>query len=288
MRLVSNLAATGFLLGSAILLRATPAIGVALTHGSVRLNHVLQTVNTPVFEGTLMETEMTAAQLQFPDGGTLQVAPGSRATLYTDRVVLEQGALEVRNRMYEVVSNTLRVTGSSARVTLHDSVVQVAALSAAVRVANGKGVLVAALEAGQVVDLTPDKDAQTSALHGCLSRSGNAYLLRDHASKITAELRGSPELAQDVGKRVAVSGTLLAAATPVKSASQVLQVAAIEVERRTCSSGAGALVGLGGLGGLGTTTVVAGVVVAAVVVATPLALLASQSSGTATDLSPVK
>lgn len=282
-------AAAGLLLGSTVGLCAAPAVGVALTHGGLTLNRVFHAGNAPVFQGTLLETAHDPAQVQFQAGGTLRFAPDSRATIYTDHLILEQGAIEVRDRSYEVDANTLRITGASARVTLKGRAVQVGAVSAPVAVANGNGVLVAKLEPGQALELTPEQDAVTSVLHGCLARSAHAYVLTDRVSKVTAELRGSPDLERDVGRSIEAAGTLLAGATPVQQASQVIQVARLKVQQPKCSVGPVGLLGAGGmLGGLSTTTVVAGVVVAAVVVATPLGLLAVQSNGTQVNLSPVQ
>ena len=292
MRPLLHVTAAGLLLGSCFFLSADPAIGVVLTQSGVTVNHVFHSGNTPIYEGSLLETAKESVQVQFEAGARLRFAPDSRATLYADRLILEQGALEFRNRTYEVDANTLRISGASGQVTLKGSSVQVGALLEPLTVTNGSGVLVARLAPGQALELTPEQNAVTSALNGCLVRSGGAYLLTDQTSKITAELRGSPDLAHDVGRRIEASGTLLGTATPARNASQVIQVSAIKVEQQKCSAraaGAAGVAGAGGAaGGLSTTAVVAGVAVAAVGVAVPLGVLAAQSSQSQQNLSPVQ
>src|SRR2546423_3610808 len=122
---------------AALMIGATPAIGIALSNGPITVDSAKTAGNATIFEGNTIETARASSRLQLNNGARVQLASDSRGKVYNDRLVLEKGATQFAGRKYEVNALSLRITGaepnSSASVSMHGPVVQVAALNGAVR-----------------------------------------------------------------------------------------------------------------------------------------------------------
>ena len=203
---------------------ATPAIGVALSEGTILVNDAQTAGNATVFNGTTLQTQRTSSQVRLKDGAQVRFDLDSRGTLFSDHIDLQQGSARISD--YSANANGLSVRASgdaSANVTMKGKVVEIAALTGNVQVFNAAGMNVANLLPGRALDLRPaDAGAKApSSLTGCPVKSGSSFLLTDEASNVTAQLRGGDLKA---GTRVHVTGNLVPNAKAVSPATQVIAV----------------------------------------------------------------
>jgi ferric-dicitrate binding protein FerR (iron transport regulator) len=193
---------------------ATPAIGVAVSEGTILVNDAQTPGNTTIFDGSTLQTQRATSQVRLKDGAQVRFDSESRGKLFTDHVDLQQGSAKIS--AYSAVANGLDVRAdgnSSATVSVKGKVVEVAALTGSVHVFNAEGMNVANLLPGRALDLRPqDAGASSpSSLTGCPVKSGSNFLLTDETSNVTAQLRGGKVSA---GKRVQVTGSLVPNAAP--------------------------------------------------------------------------
>jgi len=203
---------------------ATPAIGVALSEGTIVVNDSQTPGNATVFNGTTLQTQRTSSQVRLKDGAQVRFDLDSRGTLFSDHVDLQQGSARISDYSANANGLSVRATGdSSANVTMKGKVIEVAALTGNVQVFNAAGINVANLLPGRALDLRPqDAGANApSSLTGCPVKSGSNFLLTDEASNVTAQLRGGNLKA---GTRVHVTGTLVPNAKAASPATQVIAV----------------------------------------------------------------
>lgn len=154
---------------------ATPAIGVALSSGSIMINNAKAVGNASIFDGTTVETGAGSSRLQLKNGASVQLSSETRGKIYQDRLVLEKGITKVQaSKPFEVDTPYLRVSGtenSSAQVSMRGQTVQVASLTGTLNVSNSSGVFVAKVAPGMAFDFTP-ADAGAAAASGTGSSAG--------------------------------------------------------------------------------------------------------------------
>jgi hypothetical protein len=246
---------------------ATPAIGVAMSEGSIMVNDARTPGNATIIDGSVLQTESTASQVRFKDGAQLRVDAGSRARLFSDHVDLQRGSVKISD--YVAKANGLSVKaegGSSANVTVKGDIVEVAALTGDVHVFNATGLNVANLLPGRALDLKPqDAGASSpSSFIGCAVKSGNDLLLTDETSYVTAQLRGG-KITE--GQRIQVTGSLVPNGTPVAPATQVVSVTSVKNLGGACApAGTTAAAGAGSAAAAGGATGSAGLSTKAIVV----------------------
>jgi hypothetical protein len=222
---------------------ATPAIGVALSEGTIVVNDAQTPGNATVFNGTTLQTQRSSSQVRLKDGAQVRFDLDSRGTLFSDHVDLQQGSAKISDYSANALGLSVRASGdSSANVTMKGKVVEVAALTGNVQVFNAAGMNVANLVPGRALDLRPqDAGAKApSSLTGCAVKSGSNTLLTDETSNVTAQLRGGSVKA---GTRVQVTGTLVPNATAASPATQVIAVTGVKEVGGTCSKSASAAAG---------------------------------------------
>lgn len=134
---------------------AALGIGIVMSDGTVTINHAVTAGNATLFDGSTIETGSAGSRLHLNNGTTLQFSRYTRGTVFGDRLVLDKGATEIGGARYEVNARTLHIVGSDARVGVLGKMVEVAALTAPVRVSNARGVLVATVAPGKILDFTP-------------------------------------------------------------------------------------------------------------------------------------
>jgi hypothetical protein len=120
-----------------------------------------------------------------------------------------------------------------------DAAVEVSALAGNVQVRNAQETVVAQVSPAQPVELRPDQGVSASILTGCVSRIGQTYLLKDEASGVTVELRGT-DLRRNMGKRIQITGQA-AASRAATTADEVLQASEIKVLGTGCGTTLAAL-----------------------------------------------
>ena len=231
---------------------ATPVIGVAISSGNILIDNSSSPGNANVFDGTVLQTDKTA-QVHMNGGAMLQFGTDSRAKLFSDHIDLQSGTARISG--LSATANGLRIApekDTAANVSIKGAVVQVAALNGNVHVMNAQGVLVANLLPGSALDLKPQEAGAMapSSLTGCVQRSGGAFTLTDETSKVTVELRGGNLRA---GRRVQVSGSMVANATPAGGATQVVTVTSLKDLGGSCRAGAAGAAAGGGAAAAGST-----------------------------------
>jgi hypothetical protein len=264
---------------------AGPAIGVATTSGNFQIDRSNISGNATILDGSLIETGRTASELRLYEGTGMRLAGDSRAKVFENRLVLEQGVAQVDSRKgYAIDAAGIQVQAapsSAARIGLAGGGrVEVAALSGSVLVKNQTGVLLGRVLPGQALAFTIQEygAAPAEKLTGRLTEHNGHYFLTDHTAGIRVELVGK-DLAQMVGKMVEVSGTLDTSATAAPSAAHVVNV--ITIRAVSVASKAGAAAGAGAKVGSALSShgvLIAGVAVAAAAAPAAIALTSSDST----------
>jgi len=226
-------------LGLSLGIAASPVIGTAQSAGRFQIDNSPVSGSATVFEGSRIESRSGAPRIDLRGGPSFEFTSDTRATLYGDHAVLEQGggvmASNSQAAPFRVLARSLSVQsaepGGSARVQLSGTTrVQVSALRGGVRVKNAQGMLVATVAPGSAMEFDPQVGATNKTrVSGCLQKRANGFLLTDETTSVTVELRGAG-LDREVGNNVVVNGTMEAVAD-----SQAVNVSSIERVGKGCS-----------------------------------------------------
>jgi hypothetical protein len=252
---------TLFMSGCLIAVTAAPSsIGVVKSNGDFRIDGATIRGNSTLFDGTLIETTSAASVVQLT-GVQMTLSPDSRAKVYRDRIVLENGTGLVKDTETHVIqAASLRISSASKGSVLQVEVtgtdhVAVGARTGSAEVRNREGVLIARVDAGKALAFDPQTGAATAAkITGVLVSKDGTFFVTDVTTNITTEVHGT-DLASFVGKKVDITGSTIPDATPAPGASQVVQVAGI-------TKAVAAAVAGGGIGTAATVAIVGGVAVA--------------------------
>jgi hypothetical protein len=230
------------LTASITLLGAGPVIGVAISDGNFRINDARVSGTATVFEGSTIQTEAFASELQLK-GSRIALGANSRAAVSLKRLRLEQGLGQIAAAPgYAIEARTLRITPvnakSIARVQLQGSKkVVVAALQGPVQVFNRTGLLVLTMQPGTIYTLDPQAGAADQFdVTGCLLWKNGQFIIADPNGQIS-ELQG---LAEDLrsmsGNPVHITGNP-GTGTPVAPAVRII---AIHTVQQTANGGCAA------------------------------------------------
>lgn len=242
---------------------ANPAIGLVVTNGSIQLEHSSVRGTATLFDGNVIETNVSATQLQLSSGVRLRLAAQSRARVYESRLVLEKGIGQLESNHYRIEADSLRVEadqpGATARVQVTGpSRVVVVARDGGVRVSNGEGVLIARLDRGREMAFEPQEanGATVTKVSGILALKDGKFIVVDRVTNVTMELQGTG-LEAEVGNLVEITGTVDASPPSVAGASQLIDVTSIKrlTKRAAAAAGAGGAgaAGAAGAGAAGAT-----------------------------------
>jgi len=225
----------GLSVGVVVASASTPAIGVAMSEGTILVNDAQTPGNATVFSGTTLQTQRASSQVRLKDGAQVRFDSDSRGKIFSDHVDLQQGSAKISD--FSAIANGLKIqaTGdSSANVSLKGKVVEIAAITGDVRVFNSTGGIVANILPGHALDLRQEVGAvSASSFVGCPVKSGNNFLITDETSNVTAELRG---IKINAGQHVQVTGSLIPSANPE---TQIMSVVSVKELAGPCGSGAG-------------------------------------------------
>jgi hypothetical protein len=249
---------------------ATSSIGVVRSSGEFRLDGSIVRGNSTVFDGNLIETTTTRSIVQL-DAGQVTLAPESRAKVYHDRTVLEKGAGLLRDAAgkHEFEAASLHIVP-----TAKDSVIQVdiqaqgriavVARDGEAQVRTSSGVLVASLRTGMELAFDPQAGASKAVkITGVLEQRNGNYFVTDATTHVTFQIQGN-NLAQYVGKKVVITGSLIPGATPAAGATQVVQAADIQLAPAAAAGTAGGAAAAGAH--TATIAIVGGVAVGGTVI----------------------
>lgn len=255
-----------------------------MTRGAFRLNHATLINNATLFEGATIETGTAASRMDLESGTRLELRSDSQGRFFGDHMVLERGegilhkaqGFRVEARGLIILPDTGASTG---RILLPGNTrVQVSAVTGSFRVLNSRGLLVARIPSGTALVMEPQAAESRTRLTGRVTTRGGHYLLTDETTNVTVELAAKRSWANELGRRVAVTGFSDPVATPASDATQVIEVAQVTpAPPPTAPAGSGG--SSGGSAGGGTTggagsgaavsvtliAVIAGVAAAAVV-----------------------
>lgn len=126
---------------------AAPAtIGVATAVSAFSVDNSLVTGSANIFDGTEVRTTTAPSDLHLQNGVTVHLATRSAGTVYSDRVVLREGAARVDNFSdYTIEARQLQIEAESpaarAVVRLAGKTVEVASIGGTLKVTDGGAML---------------------------------------------------------------------------------------------------------------------------------------------------
>lgn len=242
---------------------ASPAIGLVVANGSFQLDHSRVWASATLFDGNVIETNVSSSQLQLNKGVTLRLAAETRARVYESRLVLEKGIGQLESTNYRIEAASLRVEadkpGATARVQLAGPKrVVVAARDGSVRVSNADGVLIARLDSGREMTFEPQENAGAAVtkVSGILALKDGKFIVVDRVTNVTMQVQGAG-LEAEVGNLVEITGTVDSAAPTVAGASQLIDVTSIKRLTKGARPAAAAA-GAAGAAGAGAAAAAAG------------------------------
>jgi len=233
---------------------ASTAIGLVVANGSFQLDQSSVRGSATLFDGNVIETNVSSSQLQLNNGVSLRLAAETRARVFASRLVLEKGIGQLESTKYRIEAAGLRVEadkpGATARVQVTGpNRVVVAVREGAVHVSNSDGVLIARLTSGREMLFEPQEGSATTVtkISGILALKDGKFVVVDRVTNVTMQVQGTG-LEAEVGNLVEITGTVDAAAPTVPGASQLVNVTSIKRLTRGKREAAGAA-GAGAAGG---------------------------------------
>ena len=230
---------------------ASPAIGLVTADGSFQLDHSNVWGNATLFDGAVVETNVSSSQLQLSSGVNMRLAAESRASAFKSRLVLEKGIGQLESSNYRIEADSLQVTadkpGATARVQVTGpNRIVVAAREGTVRVSNSQGVLIARLDKGREMAFEPQENSTTTVtkVSGILALKDGKFIVVDRVTNVTMQLQGDG-LDKEVGNLVEITGTVDAEAPTVAGASQLIDVVKVKRLVKGGAAAAGAAAGAG-------------------------------------------
>jgi len=217
---------------------AAPVIGVVTANGHFTLDQSSVWGNATLFNGGKLETGGASSEATLRNGVRVQLGANSSASILDHRITLWKGVGQVAasGERYEINAGglTIHPTGENGRVRVRwvrDGVLEVASLSGAARVTTssspagspgGQGLLLALIPSSKKMDFAMQAAAAGGVNRsGCLVTKDGRYLLQDLNTQEVAEITG-PNLADNVGNRVTVTGTASSARPSINIATVVI------------------------------------------------------------------
>lgn len=213
----------------------TVSIGTASARGEMRVDSYTVKGNATLFDGSVVETGQATADLRLNKGIQITMSTGSRGTLYSDRLVLQQGESELSaSSSFRLEANGLQVTPNQANsrgiVSVKDgNTIEVASLKGSFGVTNGHGIVLANVRPGRVVSFAMQAGANPEVFSGVglvSFENGTYYLTTDEEVKYVLTCKDSHKY---VGDKVVVSGTVQTAPGQSGGAKSTLCVKAMNV-----------------------------------------------------------
>ncbi|MGO9239996.1 MAG: hypothetical protein ACLQBJ_04215 [Bryobacteraceae bacterium] len=241
------------------LVAVPPPVGVVSSTGEFRVDGATIQGNSTLFDGTVVESVSARSVLQI-SGARITLLPASRATVYRDRAVIEQGSGIVSHaRQLVVEAASLRITPAAGDAIVQvertgQSQVVVTTQAGSAEVRNASGLLIASVNPNRALAFDAPVPANQASgavkLTGVVQSEGGSYFLTDSTTGVKVQLRGE-NLNRYVGEQVTFEGSVIPGATPAGGASEVVQVVTLNVVRpasnaasattRTAAHGGGAL-----------------------------------------------
>jgi hypothetical protein len=190
-----------------------PTIGTATSPGDFRVDGATVRGNSTIFDGNTVETASARSVLEL-NGAQITLSPESRAKVYQDRTVLEQGTSVVRADKHLVEAGTLRIspTAKFSTVQIENKgarQVMVMARAGSAEVRNGSGLLVAKLDAGMAMMFDAAASGNGAArVSGVLKKKEDGkFEVTDNTTHISYELQGDVNLSKYEGQTIEITGS---------------------------------------------------------------------------------
>jgi len=214
-----------------------------MSTGEVQVDGLPVPGTSAIFSGNLISSGDRSSNLQFSDGTSALMKPGTSLTVYREHSVLQRGeALQRGVDKHPILADGLKISGAApnavALVGVKDAAyVEVAAQEGESDVWTSTGDLVARVDPGKTIGFAigqaPAGTQVVTTLNICGDLNQN-YLLTDHSSYVTYMLQGS-NLKPFVGKTIRVTGTV-SGATSSPSTAEILVVSSIKKLNRVCEA----------------------------------------------------
>jgi hypothetical protein len=228
----------------------------------------------------VVETGQASADLHLNRGAEIMLATSSRGTLYSDRLVLQQGQSELSSSSsYKVEAKGLRVTATAPNSrglvsVTSGTTVEVAAIDGAFGITNAQGVLLASVRSGKSLTFSIAAGDATVELGSSFKATG--LITTDNAGHYFITVNGAvyqiegQDVSSYVNKTVQIKGRVKGLIVDSQRKGDKFvdpAIGVINIDRAPllASSVAGAAVGAGAAGA-GTAGIVAGSIIPAVVI----------------------
>ena len=213
----------------------TVSIGTVNARGDVRVDSYPIKGNATLFDGSVVETGQASADVRLKKGAEITMSTGSRGTLYSDHLVLQQGQGEL------VASNTfaLDVSGLHVKPSQPNSravvsmkpgnTVEISSVKGSVGVSDSHGVMLANILPGHSFSFAMDAGPQNGVFSGVglvSFENGQYYLTTDSDVKYLLSCRDMKKYVDD---KVVVSGTVQTTAGPNGTSQSTLCVKDIDI-----------------------------------------------------------
>ena len=211
------------------------SIGTVSARGDFRLDSHVVRGNATLFNGSVVETGVATADLRVGKSAAITMSTNSRGTLYSDRLVLQQGESELTApAAFHLEAEGLHVTAtgpnSQGIVSLKPgNTVLVSALSGSFSVTNDHGLALASISPGRAMTFAFQSatSGPTFTGTGKVSFSDGHYYLTVKGTGAKYEINGNG-LAKLVGKEVTITGTIQSA-TATGGALDVVDIISTKV-----------------------------------------------------------
>jgi hypothetical protein len=255
--------------GSAFAAATTNSIGTAAARGEMRVDSYVIAGNATLMNGSVVESGKAGAELRLGKGIAIRMAAGSKATVYADHLVLEQGITQLTGS-YRIQALGFAVTpkqpGSRAVISVvNGNAVDVGSVEGEIAVFNARGTLLASVGTGEAFEFAAGQSNE-SEVTGVISQvSGRFFVTTADGTKYRIVLNDDAKMRETlnalVRKQAVVKGMINGNEIDITSAQSV---------PGTASPGGG--------GGTSITPLVIGVAAVGVGLGTALAIGLHNSS----------
>lgn len=222
---------------------ASSGVGVVMTPGTVQIDGFEVPGTSVVFSGSRISSEGANSIVQFRDGTSATMQPGTTMVVYGDHTVLEHGiALEHGISRHPLLANGLTISSKAPHAVVlvgvkDDTHFEIAAQQGELKVSAPSGMVLARIEPGTILSFDQEQNngETTGIAHLCGDLKENLQLT-DVVTNVTYHLQGI-DIAKYVNSSIAVTGTL--SWTPSNSTPQVV-VSGIKKLNHPCATGAAA------------------------------------------------
>jgi hypothetical protein len=227
---------------------AASDVGVVMTPGKVQVDGFEVPGTSVVFSGSRISSRDVNSTVQFRDGTSATLEPGTTMVVYSEHSVLERGiAMQHDVARHSVLADGLTISSKAPRAVVlvgvrDDTHFEVAAQQDELQVSAPSGMVLARIEPGTILsfDVGQNAGAGTTTTRAsslfCGDLKGN-YQLTDAISNVTYQLQGA-DLAKYVGSAIRITGTLTGA--PSGSTPQVIVVSSVKKLSHPCEKSVGA------------------------------------------------